>query len=113
MPQIIVVADPRSDRVQLRDGPVMFTERVTVEDFESQHFQIQLVERLGWAVGDAAAVERAPSTESYSDDDVGNWDDEPQESAREVSTPAREPAASREPPGAAQRRSASVVTIAS
>ncbi|MEO6858160.1 MAG: hypothetical protein ABI323_06175 [Solirubrobacteraceae bacterium] len=36
----------------------MFTERVTVSDFESGHFQAQLVERLGWAVEDAHAVER-------------------------------------------------------
>lgn len=54
MPQIIVVADG-CDR---RDKPVMFTERVSVRDFESRHFQVQLVERLGWAVGDAHAAEQ-------------------------------------------------------
>jgi hypothetical protein len=36
----------------------MLTERVNVRDFESGHFQVQLVERLGWAVGDAAAVDQ-------------------------------------------------------
>lgn len=50
MPQIIVRADAR-------DQAVMFTERVNVRDFESRHFQAQLVERLGWAVEDAQAVE--------------------------------------------------------
>jgi hypothetical protein len=51
MPQIIVMADAH-------DRSVMFTERVTVSDFESRHFHTQLVERLGWAVEDAHAVER-------------------------------------------------------
>lgn len=38
----------------------MLRERVTVADFESQHFADQLVERLGWAVSDADDVEQAP-----------------------------------------------------
>jgi hypothetical protein len=56
VPQIIVTADKATE-----DGEraVMFTERVTVHDFESDHFQAQLVERLGWAVGDAHAVEQS------------------------------------------------------
>ncbi len=58
MPQIIVIADTTTDD---RAGTVMFTERASVGDFESQHYQTQLVERLGWAVGDAAAVERQPT----------------------------------------------------
>lgn len=55
MPQIIVTADE-----PIADGnpPVMFKERVSVTDFESQHFARQLVERLGWAVGDADEVNR-------------------------------------------------------
>jgi hypothetical protein len=48
----------------------MFTERVTVSDFESQHFQSQLVERLGWAVGDATDVERTPSDVERAPSDV-------------------------------------------
>jgi hypothetical protein len=50
MPQIIVTADKPND-----DGekPVMFRERVNVSDFESRHFANQLMERIGWAVGDA------------------------------------------------------------
>lgn len=56
MPQIIVTAD----KLEGDERPIMFSERVSVRDFESDHFQSQLVERLGWAVGDAAAVERQP-----------------------------------------------------
>jgi hypothetical protein len=37
----------------------MLRERVNVTDFESAHFASQLVERLGWAVGDADEAERA------------------------------------------------------
>ena len=57
MPHIIVMAE-RSD-----DGAdaVMLRERVTVADFESDHFAAQLVERLGWAVSDADGVERQPA----------------------------------------------------
>lgn len=55
MPQIIVTADhPAADG----ERPVMFRERVSVSDFESQHFARQLVERLGWAVGDADELNR-------------------------------------------------------
>ena len=58
MPQIIVMADRPNDQA------MMHAERVTVADFESEHFANQLVERLGWAVGDAAELEQtepAPS----------------------------------------------------
>jgi hypothetical protein len=55
MPQIIVTADgPAEDGKPL----IMFRERVSVSDFESQHFMAQLAERLGWAVGDADELER-------------------------------------------------------
>jgi hypothetical protein len=54
MPQIIVTADNLTDG---REPPVMFWERVNVRDFESDHFARQLLERLGWAVGDADAVD--------------------------------------------------------
>lgn len=55
MPQIIVTADRPND-----DGekPVMFRERVNVSDFESRHFANQLLERIGWAVGDADELNR-------------------------------------------------------
>jgi hypothetical protein len=55
MPQIIVTADKPTEGDERQ---VMFSERVNVRDFESEHFQGQLVERLGWAVGDAAAVDQ-------------------------------------------------------
>ncbi|HEY3728028.1 MAG TPA: hypothetical protein VGL51_12690 [Solirubrobacteraceae bacterium] len=58
MPQIIVTAD---EPVDGDDRPMMFTERVSVQDFESDHFRAQLVERLGWAVGDADEVARRPA----------------------------------------------------
>lgn len=54
MPQIIVTADSSTED---GTGPVTHRERVTERDFESGHFAAQLVERLGWAVGDAQAVE--------------------------------------------------------
>lgn len=58
MPNIIVTA--------VREGeggepPIMFRERVNVSDFESPHFARQLMERIGWAVGDADEVERRSS----------------------------------------------------
>jgi hypothetical protein len=54
MPQVIVIADSPA-----QDGTahVMFRERVTERDFESDHFAAQLAERLGWAVGDAHAID--------------------------------------------------------
>jgi hypothetical protein len=55
MPRIIVTADGQTAG---GDRRIMFAERVSVSDFESEHFQAQLVERLGWAVGDADAVEQ-------------------------------------------------------
>lgn len=53
MPQIIVTADRQAEDTE---PPILFRERVSVSDFESGHFAAQLVERLGWAVGDADEV---------------------------------------------------------
>ncbi len=61
MPQIIVTADSPNDH---GDMPVMFRERVNVSDFESRHFADQLVERLGWAVGDADEVNRGSTVQA-------------------------------------------------
>jgi hypothetical protein len=55
MPQIIVTADRTSDQ---GEAAVMWRERITAADLESDHFQAQLVERLGWAVVDADEAER-------------------------------------------------------
>ena len=64
MPQIIVTADKTGVG---EDHAIMFTERVSVSDFESDHFQTQLVERIGWAVGDADAVEQQAAPEPSND----------------------------------------------
>ena len=45
MPQIIVTADDAHE--QERDG-VMLRERVNADDFESERFAANLIERLGW-----------------------------------------------------------------
>ena len=55
MPQIIVTAD-RCD--QQGDDAVMLRERINASDLESEHFASHLVERIGWAVGDANELER-------------------------------------------------------
>jgi hypothetical protein len=55
MPQIIVTAGPKG---QDDDGAVMLRERINVSDFESERFAENLVERLGWAVLDAAQEEQ-------------------------------------------------------
>jgi hypothetical protein len=60
MPQIIVTADRAA---AFGEGAVTLRERVSVADFESEHFAAQLVERLGWAVGDADEVERVEEFE--------------------------------------------------
>jgi hypothetical protein len=54
MPQIIVLADTATEA---GDGAVMLRERINTTDLESQHFSTQLLERLGWAVGDAQRAE--------------------------------------------------------
>jgi hypothetical protein len=55
VPQIIVLADSARE---LGEAAVMLRERVSLTDLESDHFATHLVERLGWAVGDAHEVER-------------------------------------------------------
>jgi hypothetical protein len=52
MPQIIVTAHDEETTVTMR-------ERVNASDFESERFAVNLVERLDWAVNDAAEVEYA------------------------------------------------------
>jgi hypothetical protein len=53
MPQILVVADPQDDAA----STVVYRERITATDLESDHFSGQLVERVGWAVVDADQIE--------------------------------------------------------
>lgn len=53
MPQILVVTDPPE-----RDAStVVYRERISTTDLESDHFSGQLVERVGWAVVDADQIE--------------------------------------------------------
>jgi hypothetical protein len=92
MPQIIVVADSRAERP---DQAVMFTERVTVSDFESGHFQTQLVERLGWAVGDAQVAEQrrtftdSGQTSAWDEDDAADDGPEGRDVERELVSDAQ------------------------
>lgn len=67
MPQIIVTAARGSEEA------VMLCERVSVTDFESDHFARQLVERLGWAVSDAHEAE---TTAGEDEPDPGVHDDD-------------------------------------
>ena len=53
MPQILVVADPPQDT----PSTVVYRERISTTDLESDHFSGQLVERVGWAVRDANEIE--------------------------------------------------------
>jgi hypothetical protein len=63
MPQIIVTAGDSANR----EGKVLLRERITKADFESERFTVNLLERLGWAVDDAAAAEQhGPSAEEAS-----------------------------------------------
>jgi hypothetical protein len=57
MPQILIITDPEQDR----DSSVVYRERVASSDLESPHYSGQLVERVGWAVRDAALIERTDS----------------------------------------------------
>lgn len=95
MPQIIVTADTQTDDA---DAPIMFRERVSVSDFESEHFAAHLVERLGWAVGDADELNRRSRLES----------DQRRARQRVIDAAQREMARNQR-----ARRSASVVTTAS
>jgi hypothetical protein len=56
MPHILVVTEnPQEARRK-----IVYRERIAPSDLESQHFSGQLVERVGWAVGDADRIEHSP-----------------------------------------------------
>ncbi len=74
MPQIIVTAGDARDPME---GAVMLCERINVSDFDSDRFAQNLIERLGWAVTDAAAHEQ----------DQSGWSNETRDSL-EPSAPA-------------------------
>jgi hypothetical protein len=54
MPQILVVTDLQGDA---GNSDVVYRERISLSDLESDHFSGQLVERVGWAVLDADEIE--------------------------------------------------------
>jgi hypothetical protein len=59
MPQLLIVTDaPRNS------GEVVYRERIASSDLESAHFSGQLIERVGWAVGDANAIEHRSTLQS-------------------------------------------------
>ena len=60
MPHILVMADRETDQ---GDGAIMLRERINASDLESTHFGAQLLERLGWAVGDAHEAEQEAADE--------------------------------------------------
>ena len=51
MPRVIVVNE---------NGTMTWDERVTAADFETEHFQRCVAERLGWAVADAERAAEGP-----------------------------------------------------
>lgn len=55
MPQILVIADSTQG-----SGEVVYRERVARSSLDSEHFTGQLMERVGWAVGDADELESRP-----------------------------------------------------
>jgi hypothetical protein len=95
MPQIIVTGDKLAGE---GEPPVLLQERVSESDFESAHFATQLVERLGWAVGDAEDANRWSRTKA----------DQRRARQRVIDAAQREMSRAQRP-----RRSANVVTTAS
>lgn len=59
MPQILVVTDPAEQDA----STVVYRERISTTDLESDHFSGQLVERVGWAVVDADQIEHGKRRE--------------------------------------------------
>jgi hypothetical protein len=57
MPQILVVTDLPDNA----DSAVVYKERISLSDLDSDHFSDQLVERVGWAMLDAEEIEHRDS----------------------------------------------------
>lgn len=57
MPQLLISTDRRGEAA----GTVVYRERVSLSDLESDHFSHQLVERVGWALHDADELEHRPA----------------------------------------------------
>ena len=56
MPRMLVTTEP----VDHVPAEVMLDEQVAPANLTSDHFAAQLVERIGWALGDAERAERRP-----------------------------------------------------
>lgn len=74
MPQIIVTAGAEDSH---QEATVMLRERVNATDFESERFAANLLERLGWAVEDAAAAEQREFAAERDTEPQPGWDPEP------------------------------------
>jgi hypothetical protein len=65
MPHIIVTAGDAADL----EKAITLRERINAADFESDRFTANLIERIAWAVSDAAdAEDRGPARELESDE---------------------------------------------
>jgi hypothetical protein len=56
MPRMLVI----TESLDRSDLEVMLDEHVATSDLDSDHFAAQLVERIGWALGDAETAEGRP-----------------------------------------------------
>jgi len=56
MPQLLISTERHDEDA----GTVVYRERVSLSDLESDHFSHQLVERVGWALHDADELEHEP-----------------------------------------------------
>lgn len=59
MPQLSISTDRNGEAAK-----VVYRERINLSDLESDHFSHQLVERVGWALHDADAIEHEPEEDS-------------------------------------------------
>jgi hypothetical protein len=64
MPQLLISTDRQGD-----EAAVVYRERISLSDLESDHFSHQLVERVGWALHDADELEHEPDAEIPPDSD--------------------------------------------
>lgn len=58
MPRIIVVPDTNHVDVVLNSGAVLLDEHIAPAHLEDDHSAHQIIERVAWAVSDAAEVEQ-------------------------------------------------------
>jgi hypothetical protein len=71
MPQIIVTAGDAADL----DKAITLRERINATDFESDRFMTNLIERIAWAVTDAAEVEQRGAARELENDEPDELDE--------------------------------------